>query len=57
MNMLQNPDYILRVADSHMRELREEAADYRQARAVRRAGRVRALVARTLIAAGESLGA
>jgi hypothetical protein len=55
--MMQNPDYILRVANSHIQELRAEAADYRQVRETRRAGRVRSLVARTLIAAGESLAA
>ena len=57
MHMLQNPDYILRVAHGRIQELQEEAADYRQARELRRVGRVRSLVARTLIAAGESLAA
>ena len=57
MNMSQNPGDILRVANSHIQELQAEAAGYRQARAARPVGRVRSFVARTLIAAGESLAA
>jgi hypothetical protein len=55
MHLLQNPDYVRHMANAHMQQLQAEAADYHQARSVRRANRVRALVSRTLIAAGESL--
>ncbi len=55
MHLLQNPDYVLHAANSHMQELIAQAADRRQLRALRRTGRVRALISRGLIAAGESL--